>query len=71
MKSNLMLYALQRKHVFNKGLTAIAASFWCRRQKKSRKRGSQEFYREASNEVAGPLGKNPENWIPTLIAINA
>ena len=28
-------------------------------KKKSRKGGSQEFNREASNKVASPLGKNP------------
>ena len=37
-----------------------------RRQKKSRECGSLEFNREASNEVARPLGKNPDDWMATV-----
>jgi hypothetical protein len=36
-------------------------------KKEPQKRGgSQESNREASNKVAKPLGKNPENWMINL-----
>lgn len=36
-------------------------------KKRAAKRGgSQESNREASNKVAKPLGKNPENWMINL-----
>jgi hypothetical protein len=41
------------------------------RQKKSRESGSQEFNREASNRVAPPLGKNPENWMTQVMTCKA
>jgi len=72
MKSNLVRYPPQRKHMFNEGLTAKR---WRKSLAQDKKRaaegGSQELNREASNEVAEPLSKNPEVWIPTAMTRNA
>ena len=57
--------------MFNKGL--MRRLMPCRKAKKKShgKRGSQEFNREASNEVVQPLGKNPEDWMGIVMSYKA
>jgi hypothetical protein len=58
--------------MFNKGLTPRVRRGVQKAKKKSHgKRGSQEFNREASNEVVQPLGKNPEDWMETVMTYKA
>jgi len=64
--SNLPASSQERKFILNKGLTA-GLNFGYEHKKRAAKRGgSQESNREASNKVAKPLGKNPENWMINL-----
>jgi hypothetical protein len=58
--------------MFNKRLTPGPGGGVQKAKKKSHgKRGSQEFNREASNEVVQPLGKNPEDWMGIVMTHKA
>jgi hypothetical protein len=57
--------------MFNKGLTRGAGAVSKAKKKSHGKRGSQEFNREASNEVVQPLGKNPADWMGTVMTHKA
>jgi hypothetical protein len=64
--SNLPASSHERKFILNKGLTAGSEKRYEHKKRAAKHGGSQESNREASNKVAKPLGKNPENWMINL-----